>query len=68
MDKEALLSTVQQIAVLHIDGDWYESVKTYLDLLNDRMAHGGIIQFDNYGYWQGARKLSFRCSGSTTRV
>ena len=47
---------ISQIAFLHIDGDWYESVKTCLDHLYDKVAPGGIIQLDDYGYWQGARK------------
>jgi O-methyltransferase len=47
---------VQQIALLHIDGDWYESVKACLENLYDKVVPGGIIQFDDYGYWQGARK------------
>jgi O-methyltransferase len=42
--------------LLHIDGDWYESVKVCLDALYDRVVPGGIIQFDDYGYWKGARK------------
>jgi len=46
---------VDQIALLHIDGDWYESVKTCLENLYDKVVPGGIIQFDDYGYWQGAR-------------
>jgi O-methyltransferase len=48
--------TVSPIALLHIDGDWYESVKTCLDNLYDKVSPGGIIQFDDYGYWKGARK------------
>jgi len=47
---------IEQIALLHIDGDWYESVKTCLENLYDKVTVGGIIQFDDYGYWQGARK------------
>jgi len=49
-------TAVSEIALLHIDGDWYESVKTCLENLYDRVAPGGVIQFDDYGYWQGARK------------
>ncbi len=49
-------SAVETIAVLHIDCDWYESVKICLDQLYDRVSPGGIIQFDDYGYWAGARK------------
>lgn len=44
------------LAVLHIDGDWYESVKVCLDYLYDRVSPGGVIQIDDYGHWEGARK------------
>ncbi len=47
---------VSQIALLHIDGDWYESVRACLENLYDRVSPGGIIQFDDYGHWAGARK------------
>ena len=54
------------IAVLHIDGDWYESVKVCLDSLYDRVSRGGVVQIDDYGHWKGARKavdefLAARC-------
>jgi predicted O-methyltransferase YrrM len=55
--QETLPATpIQQIAVLHIDGDWYESVKACLESLYDKVVPGGVIQLDDYGYWQGARK------------
>lgn len=44
------------IAVLHLDGDWYASVKTCLDHLYDKVSPGGVIQIDDYGWWQGAAK------------
>jgi predicted O-methyltransferase YrrM len=44
------------ISVLHVDGDWYESVKTCLDHLYDKVSPGGVIQIDDYGWWQGAAK------------
>ncbi len=47
---------VPQIALLHIDGDWYESVKACLDNLYDKVSPGGVIQFDDYGYWKGTCK------------
>jgi hypothetical protein len=50
------ITPLSRIAVLHIDGDWYESVKVCLDSLYDKVVPGGIIQLDDYGYWQGARK------------
>ena len=47
-----------QIALLHLDGDWYDSVRACLDQLYDKVAPGGVIQIDDYGYWQGARKAT----------
>jgi hypothetical protein len=47
---------VEAISVLHLDGDWYESVKVCLDHLYDRVSTGGVIQIDDYGYWEGARR------------
>lgn len=49
------VAPIPSIAVLHIDGDWYESVKTCLECLYDRVVDGGVIQLDDYGYWKGAR-------------
>lgn len=48
--------SVPAIALLHLDGDWYESVKVCLDRLYDKVVPGGVIQFDDYGTWKGARK------------
>jgi hypothetical protein len=47
---------IESIALLHVDGDWYESVRTTLEHLYDRVSPGGIIQFDDYGHWAGARR------------
>lgn len=44
---------VGQIAVLHIDADWYDSVKVVLDNFYDRVAPGGFVMLDDYGYWSG---------------
>lgn len=49
-------AAVDPIAVLHLDGDWYDSVKVCLDHLYDRVSPGGVIQIDDYGHWEGARK------------
>lgn len=50
------VAPIGAIAVLHLDGDWYESVKVCLDHLYDRVSPGGVIQIDDYGHWEGARK------------
>jgi predicted O-methyltransferase YrrM len=50
------MTGIEKISVLHLDGDWYESVKVCLDHLYDRVSPGGIIQIDDYGHWVGARR------------
>jgi hypothetical protein len=49
-------SGVGPIAVLHLDSDWYSSVRVCLDELWDRVSPGGVVQIDDYGHWAGARK------------
>jgi O-methyltransferase len=46
---------VRRIALLHIDADWYDSVRVCLEHLYDRVSPGGFVVFDDYGYWQGCR-------------
>jgi len=45
-----------QIALLRIDTDWYESTRHELRHLYPRLSPGGILIIDDYGHWQGARK------------
>jgi hypothetical protein len=47
---------VGPIAVLHLDGDWYESIKFCLDQLYDQVSPSGYIVIDDYGYWKGCKK------------
>ena len=44
------------IALLHMDGDWYQSTREVLRSLYDRVVNDGIIQVDDYGFWAGCRK------------
>jgi predicted O-methyltransferase YrrM len=43
------------IAMLHLDGDWYESTKAILENLYDTVSSGGVLQVDDYGHWEGCR-------------
>lgn len=45
-----------KIAVLRLDTDWYESTKAELEILYPKLAKGGVLILDDYGYWKGARK------------
>jgi O-methyltransferase len=47
---------VGTIAVLRIDADWYESVKSCLDNLYDSVVPGGYVIIDDYDTCFGARK------------
>jgi O-methyltransferase len=44
-----------EIALLRLDTDWYASTKHELVHLYPRLASGGVLILDDYGYWQGAR-------------
>ena len=45
---------MRQIALLHIDGDWYESTRWPLTQLWPLVSPGGIVQVDDYNIWRGA--------------
>jgi hypothetical protein len=44
------------IAFLHMDGDWYDSTYCILKSLYHRVLPGGIIQIDDFGYWEGCQE------------
>lgn len=46
----------QQIALLRLDTDWYESTRHELEQLYPLLSPGGILIIDDYGHWEGARK------------
>jgi O-methyltransferase len=45
-----------QISILRLDTDWYESTRHELDHLYPRLSPGGVLLIDDYGYWQGSRQ------------
>ncbi len=45
-----------QIALLRLDTDWYESTKVELERLWPRLVPGGILIVDDYGHWAGSKK------------
>jgi len=44
-----------QIALLRLDTDWYESTIKELEILYPRLITGGVCIIDDYGHWSGAR-------------
>ena len=49
-------SIPQQLALLRLDTDWYESTKHELVHLYPRLSQGGVLVIDDYGHWEGARR------------
>jgi O-methyltransferase len=45
-----------EIAILRLDTDWYESTRHELVCLYERLASGGVLIIDDYGTYQGAHR------------
>jgi hypothetical protein len=45
-----------KIAVLRLDGDWYQSTMTCLENLFPFVVPGGVVIIDDYGYWDGCTR------------
>lgn len=45
-----------QISLLRLDTDWYESSKIELEMLYPKLVKGGVLILDDYGHWQGVKK------------
>jgi hypothetical protein len=46
------------IALLRLDGDWYDSTKVCLENLYPLVTPGGIIIMDDYFAWEGCKKAT----------
>ena len=46
----------EQISLLRLDTDWYESTKHELVHLFPKLSAGGVLIVDDYGHWEGARR------------
>jgi lipopolysaccharide biosynthesis glycosyltransferase len=52
----ALAGKLTDIALLHADGDWYESTQDIFKNLYNKVSPNGFIQIDDYGFWEGCRQ------------
>jgi len=53
---ETLVSTpIQRVALLHIDADFYESIKLCLERFYDALEPGGVVILDDYHAWPGCK-------------
>ncbi len=55
---------IERIALLRLDGDWYESTKICLEALYPRVVEGGFVIIDDYGHYEGCRKAVDEFLGS----
>lgn len=49
-----------RIAVLRLDGDWYDSTMTCFERLWDRVVPGGLVLIDDYYDWSGCTNAVHR--------
>ncbi len=45
-----------RIALLRLDGDWYESTMMCLQCLFQQVVPGGVVIIDDYGTWDGCTR------------
>jgi O-methyltransferase len=57
-DETLAVAPIGAIAVLRLDGDYYESTLTPLTVLYDRVAPGGFVIVDDYGLLEPARRAA----------
>lgn len=50
-----------QIALLRLDTDWYESTAHSMRQLYPLLAHGGVLLLDDYGDWPAVREAVHEC-------
>lgn len=46
----------ENIALLRLDTDWYESTAHELNYLYPKLIKKGVLIIDDYGHWEGCRK------------
>ena len=49
-------NSVQKIALLRLDGDWYESTMTCLEAFYPKIVTNGVIIIDDYYQWDGCSR------------
>jgi O-methyltransferase len=47
------MDSSEEIALLRMDADWYDSTKCILDHFGERVVPGGIVIVDDYYTWEG---------------
>lgn len=53
---EDTLTVHEPVALAHIDGDWYDSVRICLERIAPYVVQGGVLVIDDYDAWSGCRR------------
>jgi len=56
------------ISVLRLDTDFYDSTKIEMEILYPRLSSGGCLIVDDYGHWLGAKKAVDEYLGANNRL
>lgn len=57
------------ISILRLDTDWYESTKHELEYMYPKLNTGGVLIIDDYGFWSGSQKaVNDYCSRKEVRI
>jgi O-methyltransferase len=49
-------TSIPQVSLLRLDGDWYNSTKICLDYFYAKVVKNGIVVIDDYGHFSGCQK------------
>jgi O-methyltransferase len=49
----------EQVALLHCDADWYDSVSIVLESFYPLISEGGCVILDDFGFWEGCRRAFY---------
>ncbi len=58
-DHTFLQQLPERVAVLHCDADWHASVTVVLETFYPRVAEGGVVVLDDFGWWEGCREAFY---------
>ncbi|MGH3938544.1 MAG: TylF/MycF/NovP-related O-methyltransferase [Pseudonocardiaceae bacterium] len=58
-DETFALPAPDQVALLHVDADWYEGVRSTLGRFYDAVVDGGVVVLDDFPWWEGTRRAFY---------
>ena len=53
---EAFRSAMSSVAMVHVDCDFYEPTRLFLNIWYPRLSPGGYMQFDDYSAFSGCQR------------